>query len=202
MSGIALKLTSLLVRTVAKPIATAIKAQAKEHDAFKNGCIRIAQTIHVTDLKLRMKLLGELKIKIRPLNDIKAVEQGATFLLEFFIFSVAGGLILFESFRSRKKAQDEKHALADDISTLQDEIEYIKLKLKEYNLKLDDYKPPAGMNPKIIKFDHSEPPSTTTSTATTPTTATSPAAASTAATAALATTTPKTPSKTELKITA
>ncbi|CAH2353579.1 hypothetical protein CLIB1423_11S02938 [[Candida] railenensis] len=154
MSGIALKLTSLLVRTVAKPIATAIKGQAKEHETFRNGCIRIAQTIHSTDLRLRMKLLGEEKIKIRPLNDNKAIDQGATFLSEFFIFSVAGGLIFYESYRSRKKAANEKDALADDISTLQDEIEYIKLKMKEYNLKVDDYKPPVGMNPKIIKFEN------------------------------------------------
>lgn len=154
MSGIALKLTSLLVRTVAKPIATAIKGQAKEHETFRNGCIRIAQTIHLTDLRLRMKLLGEEKIKIRPLNDNKAIDQGATFLSEFFIFSVAGGLIFYESYRSRKKAANEKEELADDISTLQDEIEYIKLKLKEYNLKVDDYKPPAGKNPKIIKFEN------------------------------------------------
>ncbi|CAK7913427.1 hypothetical protein CAAN1_20S01134 [[Candida] anglica] len=153
MSGIALKLTSLLVRTVAKPIATTLKAQAKDHDLFKNACIRIAQTVHSTDLRLRMKLLGESKIKIRPLNDKKAIENGANLLSEFFIFSVAGSLILYESYRSRKKAANERDAVADDISTLQDEIEYIKNKLREYNLKLDDYQPPAGMNPKYIKLD-------------------------------------------------
>lgn len=152
MSGIALKLTSLLVRTVAKPIATAIKAQAKEHEKFRQGCIRIAQTVHHTDIRLRMSLLGEKKIKIRPLNDKKAVENGANFLSEFFIFSVAGSLILYESFRSRKKAADERDALADDIATLQDEIEYIKKRLASYNVRMDDYKPPEGYRPKYVKI--------------------------------------------------
>lgn len=150
MSGIALKLTSLLVRTVAKPIATAIKTQAKDHEKFRKTCIKIAQTIHHTDLRLRMSLLNEKKIKIRPLNDNKAIENGATFISEFFIFSVAGSLIFYESYRSRKKASDERDALSDDIAALQSEIEYIKDKLDTYNIKLDDYILPEGIKPKYI----------------------------------------------------
>lgn len=161
MSGIALKLTSLLVRTVAKPIATTLKQQAKNHESFKNACIRIAQTMHQTDIRLRMSLLGEKKIKIRPLNDNKAIENGANFLSEFFIFSVAGSLIFYESYRSRKKASNEKDALFDDISTLQSEIEYIKQKLIENNFKLDDYKMPEGVKPKIITIEPPNPPQTT-----------------------------------------
>lgn len=184
MSGIALKLTSLLVRTVAKPIATTLKGHAKNHEFFRNGCIRIAQTIHLTDVRLRMRLLGEQKIKVRPLNDTKAIEQGANFLSELFIFSVAGGLIFYESYRSRKKAADEKESLADDISTLQDEIEYIKKKLQQYNFKVDDYHPPAGVNPKIIKLPalaEAAPASTAATAATVAPAATAtPAASSTA----------------------
>lgn len=152
MSGIALKLTSLLVRTVAKPIATTMKAQAKEHEAFKRVCISIAQTVHSTDLRLRMSLLGEKKIKIRPLNDTKAIDQGATFLSELFIFSVAGSLILYESYRSRKKASDQRDAVADDISVLQYEIEYMKTKFQELDVKFDDFKLPEGVHPKYVKI--------------------------------------------------
>lgn len=126
MSGIALKFTSLLVRTVAKPMALALKAQAKEHEAFKTACIRVAQAVHSTDVHLRMRLLGENKIKVRPLNDKKAIENGANFLLEFFIFLVAGSLILYESYRSRVKAANEKLIVRNDISDLQDEIEEVK----------------------------------------------------------------------------
>lgn len=126
MSGIALKLTSLLVRTVAKPMALALKAQAKEHEVFKATCIRVAQAVHSTDVKLRMRLLGENKIKVRPLNDKKAVENGANFLLELFIFSVAGSLILYESYRSRLKATNEKLSVRNDILVLQDDMSELK----------------------------------------------------------------------------
>ncbi|KAK6455243.1 optic atrophy 3 protein-domain-containing protein [Scheffersomyces xylosifermentans] len=161
MSGIALKLTSLLVRTVAKPIATALKSQAKEHESFRRACITIAQTVHSTDLKLRMSLLGEKKIKIRPLNDTKAVDNGATFLSELFIFSVAGSLIFYESYKSRKKATDERDALADDISVLQNEIDFIKTRLGDINIKLDDYVMPVDYKPKYIKLNTSNTASKT-----------------------------------------
>lgn len=137
MSGIALKVTFLLVRTIAKPIATTIKAQAKEHEAFRKSCIRIAQTLHSTDLKLRMSLLGEKKIKIRPLNDNKAIENGANFLSESFIFSVAGFLIFYEGYRSRKKASDQRDAMTDDITLLQGEIDLIKSQLGQVIERLD-----------------------------------------------------------------
>lgn len=152
MSGIALKFTFLLVRTVAKPIATALKTQAKQHDIFKQSCIRIAQTLHSTDLKLRMSLLGEKRIKIRPLNDNKAIENGANFISEAFIFGVAGSLILYESYRSRKKSNDEKSALYDDLLILQDEIEYLKGKFGKLDVKTDDYKLPIGLSGNFIKL--------------------------------------------------
>lgn len=44
--------------------------------------------MHRTDVNLRMKLLGEQASKIRPLNDARAVENGANFLSEAFILYV------------------------------------------------------------------------------------------------------------------
>lgn len=140
MSGLALKFTSLLVRTIAKPIGNAIKRQAKDHERFRRLCINFAQKMHSSEIKLRMSLLGENKIKVKPLTDNKAIEQGATFISEFFIFSVAGSLIFYESYRSRKKATSERDALADDITLLQSEMEKIKNKLEDINVKLVDYK--------------------------------------------------------------
>ncbi|KAI5958326.1 hypothetical protein KGF57_002682 [Candida theae] len=179
MSGIALKITALLVRTISKPISKAISTQAKNNETFRQYCISFANKLHKTDVKLRMNLLGEKKIRVRPLNDNKAIEQGAAFISETFIFSVAGGLIFYEAYRSRKKASDQRDALADDITILQNEIEYIKDKLKDMNVKLDDYKVPEGYKPKYVKIGNnnnssssSENNNTTTKTKTTTTTTT------------------------------
>lgn len=43
------------------------------------------------------------KYHIRPLSESKAIESGATFLSESFLFLVAGGLVVFETWRARKK---------------------------------------------------------------------------------------------------
>lgn len=40
---------------------------------------------------------------IRPLSEAKAIDSGANFISEAFLFMVAGGLIVFESWRSRRK---------------------------------------------------------------------------------------------------
>lgn len=133
-------------------IKNALKAQAKEHERFKKICVGLAQGLHKADVRLRMGLLGtEHASKVRPLNENKAIENGATFLSESFIFSVAGGLILFESWRQRQKELSRRESIADDIRTLQYEINYLKKKLKEYNVRLDDYIPPVDYNPSVLK---------------------------------------------------
>lgn len=131
-----------------------MKAQAKEHESFRKICVSLAQKMHSTDVKLRMGLLGSSNAaKVRPLNEKQAIENGATFLSEAFIFSVAGGLILFESWRQRQKELNRRENIADDIKTLQYEIDYLKRKLKEYNVRLDDYVPPKDFKPSVLKHE-------------------------------------------------
>lgn len=49
-----------------------------------------------------------VKPRIRPLSEAKAIESGATFISEAFLFGVAGSLIVFESWRSRRKREHQK----------------------------------------------------------------------------------------------
>lgn len=151
--SLALKFTTLLVRTLSKPMASAIKALAKNNDIFKQGCIGVAQFVHKADANMRMHILGEKKFKIRPLNDNKAIDLGANFLSELFIFSVAFGLVVYELYRSRKKASDQRDAFADDIEVLQGEIVGMKKRLRELGVAIDDYKIPDGCRPMYIKVD-------------------------------------------------
>lgn len=62
------------------------------------------------------------KVKIRPLSDAKAIELGANFFSEAFVFLVAVGLIMFENYRSRNKAKDQREVLADRLDDLEAEI--------------------------------------------------------------------------------
>lgn len=142
MSGaITLKLTSLLIRTVSKPIANAIKAQSKQSNFLKTNFIRFGQFINRVDVTLRNS--SNSKLKIRPLTDNKAIEIGSNFLSEVFVFSVGASLIFYELTRSRKD-KEEPEALAVEAET---KVEQSKL---EKSNKPEDKKSSQKSEPKQI----------------------------------------------------
>lgn len=85
--------------------------------------------------------------KIRPLSEAKAIESGATFISETFLFSVAAGLLLFESWRSRRKESNRRDDVAERLNDLEEsenaarralvelEREVLRLRAKEGNSK-------------------------------------------------------------------
>lgn len=110
------KIATLAIRTLAKPIAAQIKHQAQSHQRFRALCISLAQYMHRTEMALRTNLLattpkdGE-KQKVRPLNEAKAVSNGANALAEGFLFALAAALIIGESYRgSRSRAKQRDRA--------------------------------------------------------------------------------------------
>ncbi|PGH14737.1 hypothetical protein AJ79_02903 [Helicocarpus griseus UAMH5409] len=172
--SVTLKLSSLVIRTLSKPIANQIKAQAREHERFRRVCVNFAQTLHRWDMRLRLGMLqssaaiekqaareaaaaqakkhkqqiatvkteAQTKLeeslsakekekskeppppppppRIRPLSEAKAIDSGATFISEAFLFLVAGGLIVFESFRSRRKETSRREDVADRLAELEE----------------------------------------------------------------------------------
>jgi hypothetical protein len=190
MSSIALKFSSLVIRTLSKPIAVClrslhvcyerliqmnqnfIKKQAREHEGFRRTCISFAQSLHRVDMRMRLGILqdtaaidrahakeaaeaaskkqkaeiptvkteAQMKVdekaaakakesaepkaapkpRIRPLSEAKAVDTGATFISEAFLFGVAASLILFESWRSRRKETSRREDVADRLAELEE----------------------------------------------------------------------------------
>ncbi|EXJ88458.1 hypothetical protein A1O1_05388 [Capronia coronata CBS 617.96] len=197
--SLALKFTSLAIRTLAKPIANFIKRQAREHEGFRRTCISFAQRLHRIDMRWRIGLLQDAaaiekqaakeaaqdaakkhkhsiptvkteaqtkaeeeaaakatkesaeppkprpKPKIRPLSEAKAIDAGASFISEAFLFSVAASLILLESWRSRRKESSRRDDVDDRLNDLEEtekatrkaliqlEREVLRLRAKEQN---------------------------------------------------------------------
>ncbi|CAO3606911.1 unnamed protein product [Cunninghamella blakesleeana] len=127
----AIKLGSLLLRTLAKPVANSIKVQAKQHPAFREFCIGVAQKSHKWEMTLKMKFLGYKKEVIRPLNDAKAIESGANFLSESFVFGVAASIIIAENWRSHNKDKNRRNYVDDALEKLEEQN-------NELSQKLDD----------------------------------------------------------------
>lgn len=59
------------------------------------------------------------KPHIRPLSESKAIDTGANFISEAFLFLVAGGLIVFESWRSRRKETTRREDVEGRLAELE-----------------------------------------------------------------------------------
>ncbi|KAF1912572.1 optic atrophy 3 protein-domain-containing protein, partial [Ampelomyces quisqualis] len=183
--SLTLKVTSLFVRTLAKPMANAIKRNAHEHQRFRKICVKFAQGLHRIDMRMRLGLLQDpavidrqikkelqaaeaarqkatmptvkteaemkaeeemtekekeairkkaeerTKPRIRPLSEQKAIEMGANFAAETFIFAVGIGVIVFEQWRQRRKARNARDDIREDLEEMQAELKAVKAELDE-----------------------------------------------------------------------
>lgn len=67
--------------------------------------------------------------KIKPLSETRAIELGANFFSEAFIFGVAVGLLVWDSWRSRSKEKDRRDDVKERIEQLEAEVESIRSKI-------------------------------------------------------------------------
>jgi len=125
------KLATLAVRTLAKPISSQIKNQAKQHEMFRGLCVSLAQSMHRGEILLRTNILGEpARLHVRPLSEARAIENGANALAEGFLFSVAAILILGETWRS-SRSQSKRRDSVDE------QLEELSNKLQELTTRMD-----------------------------------------------------------------
>jgi len=99
------------------------------------------------------------KPHIRPLSESKAIESGASFISESFLFIVAGGLIVYESWRSRRKETTRREDVESRLVELEQsekaarkalvalETELLQQKAKNGTLSL---KPPSRILPREV----------------------------------------------------
>jgi len=130
------KLATLAIRTVAKPIAARLKQQAQQHESFKNFCISLAQWSHRTEVRLRTGLLGENPKNIRPLSEARAIQNGAESLAEGFLFAVAAGLILGETYRGARNDANRRDIVNDTLADLSKRIDDVNGRLDTVSQQL------------------------------------------------------------------
>lgn len=84
--------------------------------------------------------------KIRPLSEAKAIDLGANFFSESFIFAVAVGLLVWDTVRSRNKAKDQREVLEDRLDIVEAEIERLRNKYEP------NWKPLPEKEEEVNKF--------------------------------------------------
>jgi optic atrophy 3 protein len=112
----------LFVRTVAKPVATAIKNRMKKHPSFKRGCLQMAQAYHRWERRMKVHLMGIKLANVQPLSEEKAIELGANMLSETILFTVAGALIYVDFVRRSAKDKEKESNKLETLLTLQREL--------------------------------------------------------------------------------
>jgi hypothetical protein len=80
---------------------------------------------------IRKKAEERTKPRIRPLSEQKAIEMGANFAAETFIFAVGIGVIVFEQWRQRRKARNARDDIREDLEEVQNELKAVKAELLE-----------------------------------------------------------------------
>ncbi|KAL1829668.1 hypothetical protein ACET3Z_008080 [Daucus carota] len=135
-----LKLGTLALKTISKPIAARLKTEAGLHPRFRQSIINIAQANHRFTTTIQRRIYGHATdVEIRPLNEEKAVQAAVDLIGELFVFSVAGAAVIFEVQRSarseaRKEAirRQEVEELRQRDEELAKDVEVLKNKLQEF----------------------------------------------------------------------
>jgi hypothetical protein len=86
---------------------------------------------------------------IRPLSESKAIESGANFISESFLFIVAGSLILFESWRARNKESTRREGVEGRLAELEKSEEAAREALVALEKELLQLRAKHGDLPKL-----------------------------------------------------
>ncbi|THG12864.1 hypothetical protein TEA_028472 [Camellia sinensis var. sinensis] len=110
-----LKLGTLVLKTLSKPIASRLKKEAGKHPKFRKVIVDMAQANHRLTTRMQRRIYSHATdVEIRPLNEEKAVQAAVDLLGEFFVFSVAGVALILEvqrSARSEAKKEELRQAM-------------------------------------------------------------------------------------------
>ncbi|XP_057513065.1 OPA3-like protein [Actinidia eriantha] len=134
-----LKLGTLVLKTLSKPIAARLKKQAGLHPKFRQYIVSMAQANHRLTTTMQRRIYGHATdVEIRPLNEEKAVQAAVDLLGEIFVFSVAGVALIFEVQRSSRSEAKKEEVRKQELEGLRlrdeelaHEVEHLKHQLEE-----------------------------------------------------------------------
>lgn len=96
---------------------------------------------------IKKKAEERARPRIRPLSEQKAIEMGANFVAETFIFAVGIAVILVEQWRQRRKAKNARDDIREDLEAVQAELKAVKAELEEFKTKH-----PEPVSSKLLSF--------------------------------------------------
>ncbi|XP_010427724.1 PREDICTED: OPA3-like protein [Camelina sativa] len=127
-----LKLGTLALRTICKPIANRLKKEAGVHPRFRQFIINIAQANHRFTTKLQRRASGRVTdAVIRPLNEERAVQAAADLLGELFAFTVAGAALVYEVQRNARGEAKKEEKRQQELAEIRQKHEKMEKEIEE-----------------------------------------------------------------------
>ena len=130
----------------------AAKKRQTETPTVRTEAQQKADDAAAADLKEK-KAEAPAKPRIRPLSESRAIELGANFLSESFIFAVAVGLLVWDQWRTRRKESTRREGVEDRLDALEDHTRQIVALKSEVDRLKSKYEPlpslPEGSNDSI-----------------------------------------------------
>ena len=94
---------------------------------------------------------------IRPLSEAKAIESGANFISETFLFIVAGGLLVMERWWANRKEANRREDVAERLASLECDEQELKATLNKLQSTIQDLEMKKNVAVVPAKNDTSPP---------------------------------------------
>ncbi|KAI3680759.1 hypothetical protein L6452_35535 [Arctium lappa] len=132
-----MKLGTLALRTLSKPIATRLKKQAAINPRFRTAIMAIAQANHRFTTTIQRRIYAhDTHVQIRPLDEERAVQVAGDLIGELFVFTVAGAVVIFEVQRSARSEAKKEETRKKEIEVMRQRDENLakQMELLEHKL--------------------------------------------------------------------
>ncbi|EXC30546.1 hypothetical protein L484_015037 [Morus notabilis] len=134
-----LKLGTLALKTLSKPVASRLKKQAGLHPRFRQFIVDIAQKNHQITTQMQRRIYGHATdVEIRPLNEEKAVQAAVDLMGEVFVFSVAGIALIFEVQRSSRSEARKEEIRRKELEMMKQRDEELSREVQSLRRKLEE----------------------------------------------------------------
>lgn len=133
------KLGTLVLKTVSKPLASRLKQHAAIHPKFRTSIINLAQANHRLTTNIQRRIYGHATdVEIRPLNEEKAVQAAGDLISELFVFTVAGAALVFEVQRSARSEAKKEEVRKQELEVMRQRDEDLAKELESLKQKLQE----------------------------------------------------------------
>ena len=117
-----LKLSTLLVKTIAKPLASQLKSASATRPRLANFCASIGNSVHYIYSRANVIAAGHKFVGVKPLPAEQAVSDGISTLSEALVLGFSAGAVIIDALRSAnsnalkaEKAAEEKRIAAEEL---------------------------------------------------------------------------------------